>query len=248
MEFGTKLVLKKEWVYGCLTFEKGEILQVALYEHKYGLKLHHPRVGEIIDFVFGWNDRDERINEYFEILEDKKLSDTDIDFIKTLSNEMNTQDTRATAQPYALVVREEVTRLVPEGYSDILSCYWNDEEYYEWDDFITDLKEYYEYGTEAFNDYTIKDELNEIFEMNSFYDLNNTYPADKIEANIQHIVREQEIKEHGVNFFLTEKAYHQHIKVNGHNLNKPDSYGIHLYRNNEMQQLISVVHKLAKVL
>lgn len=70
MKFGTKLKLKKDWQYGLLTFEKGDILQVALYEHKHGLKLYHPQVGEIIDFVFSWDNREERINEYFEILED----------------------------------------------------------------------------------------------------------------------------------------------------------------------------------
>ena len=249
MKFGTKLKLKKEWVINdYLTAEKGEIFDVVFCTVKYGMELRINGIGDLINFWYDYQNKDERINEYFEILEDKKLSDTDIEFIKNLSSEMNTQDTRATAQPFALVIREEVTRLVPEGYSDILSCFWNETEYAEWDDFINDLKEYYEYGTEAFDDCTIQDELSEIFDMASFYDLDNTYQAGKIEANIQHITQEQELKEHGVNFFLTEKAYHQHIKVNGHNLNKPDSYGIHLYKNDEMQQLIDVVHKLAKVL
>ena len=174
------------------------------------------------------------------------LNDEQIKFIKDLSHEMNTQDTRCTAQPYALVLREEVTRLVPDGYGDILSCYWNDEEYHEWDDFITDLKEYYEYGNKGFNDYVVKDELNAIFEMNSFYDLKDTFQADQIEVNIQNVETNQEINESGVNFFLTEKAYHDHIKRNGHNLNKPDSYGIHLYRNKEMDNLIEIIHTLAK--
>lgn len=70
MKFGTKLKLKKDWQYGLLTFEKGDILQVALYEHKHGLKLYHPQVGEIIDFIFGYNDREERIEEWFEVLEE----------------------------------------------------------------------------------------------------------------------------------------------------------------------------------
>lgn len=71
MKFGTKLKLKKNWEYGILTFEKGEILQVALYRHKHGLFLYHPQVGEMIDFVFGWNDREKRLEEWFEVLEDK---------------------------------------------------------------------------------------------------------------------------------------------------------------------------------
>jgi hypothetical protein len=176
------------------------------------------------------------------------LEKKEIEFIKNLSHEMKTQDTRCTAQPYALVIREDVTRLVPDGYGGELACYWDETEYCEWDDFITDLKEYYEYGEQSFSDCNIKDELEEIFEMNSFDDLRNSYAEGKIEANIQNIVTEKEIKEYGVNFFLTEKAYHEHIRINGHNLNNPDSCGIHLGRNKEMEDLINIIHKLAKEL
>ncbi|WP_151950322.1 hypothetical protein [Aliarcobacter butzleri] len=48
MKFGTKLKLKKDWEYNkYFTFEKDEILQVAIYEHKYGIKLHHPRITDL---------------------------------------------------------------------------------------------------------------------------------------------------------------------------------------------------------
>lgn len=85
MKFGTKLKLKKDWRYGTLSFEKGSILLVAFYEHKYGLKLHYPRVSEIIDFLFDWNDREERINEYFEVLEDDGICEL-VEKLRTLDN------------------------------------------------------------------------------------------------------------------------------------------------------------------
>ena len=71
MKFGQKLKLKKEWIYNkYLTFTKDEILQVAQYEHKYGMKLHHPKIADLLDFQFNWMDRDIKIEEYFEVIEE----------------------------------------------------------------------------------------------------------------------------------------------------------------------------------
>jgi len=73
MKFGTKLKLKKDWRYdSALTFKKGAVFQVALYNHKYGLKLYYPQVGDLLDFIYGWNDREERLNEFFEVLDETK--------------------------------------------------------------------------------------------------------------------------------------------------------------------------------
>ncbi len=72
MEFGTKLKLKKDWQYDeYLTLEKGDILQVAEYRHKYGMKLHIKGCS-LLDFPFEWNTRDIKINEYFEVLDEEK--------------------------------------------------------------------------------------------------------------------------------------------------------------------------------
>lgn len=70
MRFGTELKLKKEWKYNSfITFEKSETFQVAQYEHKYGMKLHHPKIADFLDFEFNWKNRDVRIKEYFEVVE-----------------------------------------------------------------------------------------------------------------------------------------------------------------------------------
>lgn len=178
-----------------------------------------------------------------------KLTPKQIEFIKKLSKEMNTQDTRFTAQPYALVLREEVIRPIPNGYGDELIAYWQEEEYSEWDEFIEALKEYYEYGADAASDYTCENEVKSIVEqMSNFQELQNSSEADKIDCTVLNVKIEKEIKENNANFFFTEKAYNEYIKRNGHNLNKHDSYGIHLYRNREMEQLIEVIHTLARSL
>lgn len=70
MNFGTVLKLKKKWVYNSfITFEKGDIFKVAQYEHKHGMKLHHERIIDLLDFDFNWMNRADRIEEYFELVE-----------------------------------------------------------------------------------------------------------------------------------------------------------------------------------
>ncbi len=70
MQFGTKLKLKKDWQYNqYFLFEKGDEFQVAQYHHKYGMKLHHQRISDLLDFEFNWMTRDSKIEEYFEVVE-----------------------------------------------------------------------------------------------------------------------------------------------------------------------------------
>ena len=70
MNFGTELKLKKDWEYNeFFTFEKGEILKVVLYINKYGIKLHHPQIIDLLDFKFTSENRNSRIEEYFEVVE-----------------------------------------------------------------------------------------------------------------------------------------------------------------------------------
>lgn len=67
MKFGTKLKLKKDWEVGIIDFEVGDIFYVAFYTQKYGMKLHHDGVIDLIDFDFSLDSRDKLIDEYFEI-------------------------------------------------------------------------------------------------------------------------------------------------------------------------------------
>lgn len=162
------------------------------------------------------------------------LEKEDIEFIKNLSHEMKTQDTRCTAQPYGLIILEKKTRVLPQGFGDEHIAVYDSMEFT-----FEELLEFFEDDEES---------MSLLKEHDSLRSLQNSYEAQKLNIDVYDISRELEANENNANFFLTEKAYYEHIKRNGHNLSEPQSYGIHLFRNAEMKRLVEVVHKLAEVL
>jgi hypothetical protein len=162
------------------------------------------------------------------------LTNEEIKFIKELSHEMKTQDNRSTAQPFCLMLEEEVERILPDGFGDNILIRWNDESYYE-DDFKELKEELLEDG------YQEIEKLNDFEEMKDF-----AYGHEDMQTFAY--TKEHEVKSNTANFFLTEKAYNEHLKTNKHNLNNPKSFGIHLHRNWEMENLFKIIHKLAESL
>ena len=180
------------------------------------------------------------------------LSNEDIEFIKNLSNEMKTQDTRGTAQPYALVIRNKNRQIRDFENCDNKGVYWNELEYESFEEFLDSFKEYYN------EDMPEGEDSKEVmfFEEWDITDIDDLrayeYKLD-IEFDIQVSTFAYEDvmtadSSHGRyegNFFLTEKACRKHIQANRHHFNKPDTYGIHLTRNPEMERLYEIIHKLA---
>lgn len=171
------------------------------------------------------------------------LTNDDKEFIINLSKEMSSQDNRGTAPPFGLTIMQDYERLLPEGYDGQISCYWLDHEatFYN----IEELKSFI---TENHEEDDLPKAEKEILEMESLYDLRDTSTANELSMTIVDTKTELEIREHGFNFFLTEKAYKEHLRCNRHNLSNPKSYGVHLYRNEEMETLYKIIHKLAKEL
>jgi len=169
------------------------------------------------------------------------LQQTDIDFIKNLSHEMKTQDNRATAQPFGLILLTEQEYLLPDGYGDETMARWNDESYDNFPDLMEDLIEYYGSDDENIQS-IIASGYSELRHLQSDYN------AGALDIEIFSIKKEHQPNKMQSNFFITEKAYNEYIRKDGHNLNKPQSYGIHLTRNKEMRQLYEIIHKLADIL
>lgn len=170
----------------------------------------------------------------------KHLTPEDIKFIKNLSNEMKTQDNRGTAQPFGLILTTEKEEIRPQGCGDSKMARFYEESYYDFTELMDDVKEYY--GED--NDF-VKSITEEI---DTFSQLEDSHEADNLDICVFDIEITNEPNKMQSNFFITEKAYHQYIAEDGHNLSKPQSYGIHLRRNSEMAKLYEIIHKIAEEL
>lgn len=169
------------------------------------------------------------------------LSQQQIDFIIDLSNEMKTQDTRCTAQPYGLILTEEVIEVRGEDYASHCAAYWNEYSYYDFKEFVDAVADYYE------DDENHPEWVNAINECNCFSDLEHKLPMhqENNEPDIYWYERTQVPRKMNSNFFLTEKGYEAYLEKDRHNLTKPESFGIHLRRNDEMAQVIEIIHAIA---
>jgi hypothetical protein len=176
-------------------------------------------------------------------MEFKHLTKEDIEFIRNLSHEMKTQDTRGTAQPYGLtILQEQYIRFCGEEEGDEIWCYWKCQEYREnqFEEFKQDALRYYEEDPDIYE---------AIQQLESFDDLYwDAELAEKIEADVYWVGIDENVDINRFNFFLTEKAANEYIEKDRHNLRRPSTYGVHLYKNDEMKKLIEVIHKLAEEL
>ena len=175
------------------------------------------------------------------------FSKEDISFILNLSKEMKTQDNRCTANPYAFVIGQKRRQSIGyENASDFM-IYWNEDTYDTTREFINSLSKHYSSDHDIFKVIDNMDSL-------SFDDFkDNEYEINQLLEDSMSVIGYETIEDYssnlyGGNFFLTGKSAEQYIKTNSHNLTKPFTYGIHLYKNQEMEDLYSIIHKLADML
>lgn len=144
-------------------------------------------------------------------------------FLSNLSKEIKNQDNRITAMPYFFQVQEDEEIAVPDGCGDEVwvcdgeICLRTEEDIknavFEWKDWELGNKE---------------DE--ERFKELDYYDIEEILKENYIKVNVS-------TRRKYSNCFFTFKAYQEHISCNGHNLNNPNSYLFHAYRNNELDML-----------
>ncbi len=182
-----------------------------------------------------------------------ELSQEQIDFIKNLSHEMKTQDSRGTSQPYALVIQQDKIEYgIDKDYTDEFCIVWGDEVYHdnEYDDYVERVKQ-------TIDDFKADGEKCDEWEdlylslLGNYDGMYSGTPILEDEMNIVGYKTYQTsdmINFFGGNLFLTEKSAEAYIDVNRHNLDNPKTYGVHLYRNPEMEKLYEIIHKLAEVL
>ena len=173
------------------------------------------------------------------------INKEDKHFIKELSAKMLHQDTRGTAQPYGLIIGKETKQITFSPTPKGLLISWKDEEYYTYEEFREVLEEVYEKGSPIFH--FLDEWCTDIEDIEQNEDKINTLLDIPCKVHGYNTVDDFSSAFCG-NFFLTEDAAKGYINQNKHNLgNSAFTYGIHLQRNKEMEQLVNTIHKLARV-
>jgi hypothetical protein len=141
-------------------------------------------------------------------------------------------DNRFTAQPYLLLLRMK-RNYVTDG-----DCGGE--------------KKYVEHYS---GDYCTYDTLKEAIEDHKQYieDYDCFYGLDGKELD-EAIVDKFEIKEfyqgeyeETVNVFLTDEGYQDHLKLNAHNIRNHDTYGIHAFRNPEIEAMYNAIKECVEL-
>jgi hypothetical protein len=163
--------------------------------------------------------------------------------IEEVANEYVSQNNRGTAFPYALLVIEE--ELVSSEDGEVIGIYSpNAAEMYYYDslkptELLHELKD-----LSVDDEYAI-DEIEEIFnDISCAEDLLQFYRR-YIDLDARLYTFNREYVRKGEQMFLTESSAKAHIDMNGHNMKKPITYGIHIFRNLDMELIIQDLMKKA---
>ncbi len=142
------------------------------------------------------------------------------EFFKNLIHEINTQDNRITASPFLYVIMETKREYgIEEDYGEHGFEWICNGETCHWDTIVEQIQE-----------------------KNDNYELEVTEDMAEEEDYYKCYYRQTEKISH--NFFFTEKACKEHIRVNGHNLRNPQDYVIHAFRNPEIKNIIEGIKEI----
>jgi len=152
------------------------------------------------------------------------------DFLMNLSQEIKSQDNRATRHPYFFQVQEDEEVAVPDGCGEEVwvmdgeVCLRTEE----------DIKE----AVFEWNEWTLGNRKHESLYQNlTSYDVDDILEKNYRKSNV-------DIKHVYSNCFLTFKAYEDHVRQNRHNLNNPKSFLFHAFRNKEMEMIFKFLEGL----
>lgn len=182
--------------------------------------------------------------------EECNLNKEDQDFINNLSNEMKTQNNRCTASPYGLVIGKKVRVVTDYENCSNKAIYWSETDYDSFEEFMESLEEYYLEDSDQSDivDY-IRDNCDDIDELRCYEHEIADLMMESFSVygyNIEDTACSISNSFTG-NFFITDKAAKAYVERNKHNIGSSAfTYGVHLYRNPEMERLYEIIHKLAK--
>ena len=150
-----------------------------------------------------------------------EVTDEMYEFLINLSNELTTQDNRATAMPYIFQIQTQEEVPAMEGNGNVAWFYDGSK--------IESEQEI----TEAIAEYKGLD----IEDVSKYYGFEREAILE--DAGYRKIY--YDTKEQYQNAFLTSKACDRHISENAYHYNKPVNYLSHAFRNPELETLLKFV-------
>lgn len=161
-----------------------------------------------------------------------EVSDELYDQLIELSNELNTQDNRATASPYVFQIQTNEEIAVPYGCG-------NEAWYY--DDSKIETEEEIKNEIFSFKDWD-EDNLSHQKKYATF----DSWEQDRMLESIGWRKGNYDYKHFYQNAFLTAKACKEHIRLNHYHYREPVDYLTHCFRNPELEMVLNFLKQLTK--
>ena len=181
----------------------------------------------------------------------KNLNEEDIEFLKELSHELNTQPNDGNADPVFWGIRQEISSPpLQDGYGDTYVIWESSEGHEVYNSEDNNLDKFIEYMQQE----DIEDEDgNELSPEDIRKEIEDNYLDEPYDFIREHNL-EDSYGEGTINYeyqltdqtgaFLTKRAAQEHIKLNHYHYNKPHTYAMTAWRNYEFEQLIKILKKL----
>ena len=163
------------------------------------------------------------------------LTAEDLAFLKSLANQLATQDTACTAKPvYYSILEKNMSVGIDENYADGMCLGGSEGE--------TFLE------VEGAIDYVIENHLDEeddaegIIRLKECEDLESIYNFCE-EIDIEMHFTGYRMEDSHKEMFLTKAALKEHVRLNHYHYKEPVSYCHHAWRNPELEKLFAIVGK-----
>ena len=165
------------------------------------------------------------------------ISKDDLDFLKDLQHELNTQDNDGTSDPLYWGVIEESEEYVPEGFGEPRISY---------DDGSWTLEEAVEEVNEVINEYDqdTQDEWKDIWKDDAENVCNFMRETLKWDFCDVYYVEKVDRVSNFSGAFLTKRSCKQHIENNSYHYNKPRPYAMCAFRNYELERLLTILKNI----
>jgi hypothetical protein len=163
-----------------------------------------------------------------------EISKEDLEFLKDLQHELNTQDNDGTADPLYWGVLEEKEEYVPEGCGEPRISH---------DDGSWTLEEAVESVNEVINEYDqdAQDEWKDIWKDDAEDVCNFMRETLKWDfCDVYYVEKVDRISNYS-GAFLTKRACKQHIEKNHYHYDNPRTYAMCAYRNYELERLLKIL-------